>query len=477
MLRSIRLGFATNSSSAHSIVLHSSPAYAALMDNDGFRYAANEEFFDLSKMESKLAYLLWAHKQAGKITINAHTIMNLMHHFNTKLGMDIHHILEMIQEPELNHSNYYHGVLCRDGIDPGLWIRFMTEAPVSIHGWYDNNISPLDKARQQDKLASEFNDLLFRQDGTALVAYNPNTGFKFRWSPNPYTKATMPELVDLKITDYCGWGCKFCYQGSTRKGQHAPYEVLTDAIDAFADAGVFEIAVGGGEPVEHPRFADLLTYAAKKRVTLNFTTFGVDWAVNGNPIVEAMKAHHWKGGIGVSVHSLGDLTKVDTLATNLHKLGIYRAQVMAQTVVGVLPLKATHAIVEASIAADRPILLLGYKNTGRGRSFKRKADDTEEMLRILETAKRAIARPPKEDAYENLEYYNFSLSVDTAFLDTYGTLLDSIGIPTVLRTSPEGKFSMYVDAVTGRAAPSSYADPAASVPWNPQKLQDIFAMF
>jgi Radical SAM superfamily len=476
MLRSVRLGFATNSSSAHSIVLHSSPAYAALVGDDGFEYAATNEHFEISKLESKFAYLLWAHQKAGKLAISAHTVLGLMQHFGQHHGMDVQRILDATQDPDLE-SDYYGGVLCRDGIELGLWIRFMAEGPVSIHGWYDNNTSPLEYAQEQDKQACDFDELTFRQDGTALVAYNPNDGFKFRWSPDAYTKATLPELVDLKITDHCGWGCKFCYQGSTKEGKHAPYKVLTDAIDAFAAAGVFEIAVGGGEPVEHPRFADLLTYAVKKKVTLNFTTFGVDWAVAGNPIVEAMKASYWKGGIGVSVHSLGDLAKVDKLAASLRALGVYRGQVMAQTVVGVLPMASTRAIVEASIAADRQVLLLGYKTTGRGASFKRKADDTAEMLHILETAKEAIARPAKEDEYGGREDHGFSLSVDTAFLDTYGSLLDSVGIPTVLRTSPEGKFSMYVDAVTGLAAPSSYADPSASVAWKPKDLQAIFAAF
>lgn len=467
MLRSVRLGFATNSSSAHSIVLHSSPTFAALVADDGFHHAAVSEHFELSKVESKLAYLLWAHQKAGKLNISAHTVMALMQHFGDNHGMDVHRVLAMTQDPELNSGEYYHGVICRPGIELGPWIRFMAEGPVTIHGWYDNNTSPLEYAQEQDKLACDFSELMFRQDGAALVAYDPTSGFKFRWSPNAYTKSTLPELVDMKITDHCGWGCKFCYQGSTNEGQHADYDVLTAAIDAFAQAGVFEIAVGGGEPVTHPRFADLLTHAASKKVTLNFTTYGVDWAAQGNPIVEAMKATGWAGGIGVSVHALKDLDKVDLLAKTLRDLGVYRAQVMAQTVVGVLPMAATHAIVEASIAADRPVLLLGYKTTGRGGSFPRKADDTGEMLRILDTAKTAIARSGT----------GFSLSVDTAFLDTYGAVLDSVGIPAVLRTSPEGKFSMYVDAVARTAAPSSYADASASVPWKPESLEAIFAQF
>jgi len=48
------------------------------------------------------------------------------------------------------------------------------------------------------------------------------------------------------------------------------------------------------------------------------------------------------------------------------------------------------------------------------------------------------------------------LSVDTAFVDKNPGLLEALSIPEALVSSPEGKFSCYVDAVEGLMGPSSY---------------------
>jgi len=80
--------------------------------------------------------------------------------------------------------------------------------------------------------------------------------------------------VDIKITDYCPFGCPFCYQGSTVKGIHADFEELKKAIDFFVDkVGVFEVILGGGEPTLYPHIEDLLLYLlTEKKVNVGITT-------------------------------------------------------------------------------------------------------------------------------------------------------------------------------------------------------------
>lgn len=476
MLRSLRFGFATNSSSSHSIVLlHPSQRSMHGLSDDGVDHAKYAEYFTVSKMESKLAYAIWAHQRAGMLDTSAHATMRLLGTFQRFLPMEAEAVAALVTAEDHESGYPIPDMLCPKGIDPALWILFLATGHVSLHGYSTEEISPLDAARDSERFVADMEGLTFRQDGQAIVAYDPTNGFKFRWSPLPYNKSTVPELVDLKITDRCGWGCRFCYQGSTEGGQHAPFERLTAAIDAFARGGVFEIAVGGGEPVDHPRFADLLAHAAARKITLNFTTYGVAWAASSTPILQAMKTTRWAGGVGVSVHSVADLAKVERLRDDLSRHGLTDAQVLAQTVVGVLPMEATQAILEACIAQDVPLLLLGYKTTGRGAAFPRKDADREAVQRMLETAQAAVESPSTRDAYGCAVHRRFTLSVDTAFLDAHGGVLDALGVPSVLRTSPEGKFSMYVDAVTNTAAPSSYAPPSAFVPWNPDDLAGIFA--
>lgn len=470
MLRSLRLGFATNSSSSHSVVIHSDPRFLSVFDSDSFQSVMDhqESYFSFTDPLSKLAYMLWGHTQHKRATMSAHQTLELANRLSVLSNATL--TLDRLYQSAANYGDeedFPYALQCPQGVDLALWIRFVMEAPISIHHSYDSDC--VSDGIDQDPKAIDAGSLTFRQDGQAIIGYNSHTGLKFRWSPEAYDKATTPELVDLKITDYCAWGCKFCYQGSTTEGAHADWDSLERTVRALAAAGVFEIAVGGGEPVEHPRFGDLLALASSHKITLNFTTYGIDWATPDHPVVKAMRHSRWKGGIGVSVHSLKDIDKVQALSQRLRQCRIY-AQVMAQTVVGATPAKATSAIVERCIETDHPVLLLGYKTTGRGGAFSQRKVSGADITALLRRANAAATTNRDGDKA-------FTLSVDTAFVDAYGPELDAAGVPVVLRSSPEGKFSMYIDGVAGTAAPSSYCGPEQAVAWNPGDLKAIFAGF
>lgn len=60
-------------------------------------------------------------------------------------------------------------------------------------------------------------------------------------------KTFFPESLDVKITDYCDLGCRFCHESSTVKGQHADLEKLK-AVLVSLPAGV-ELACLTGDTV------------------------------------------------------------------------------------------------------------------------------------------------------------------------------------------------------------------------------------
>lgn len=60
--------------------------------------------------------------------------------------------------------------------------------------------------------------------------------------PNPI----YPNSFDLKITDYCDLGCKFCHEKSTTNGIHGDLSLMMDLVEQLP-AGT-EIAIGGGNP-------------------------------------------------------------------------------------------------------------------------------------------------------------------------------------------------------------------------------------
>jgi len=80
-------------------------------------------------------------------------------------------------------------------------------------------------------------------------------GTKTRKTIDPSVPPVHPEHMDLKITDWCDAGCCWCHEGSTRRGKHGSIDATLDLLSDLP-AGV-EIAIGGGDPLSHPRFPDL----------------------------------------------------------------------------------------------------------------------------------------------------------------------------------------------------------------------------
>jgi len=69
----------------------------------------------------------------------------------------------------------------------------------------------------------------------------------------------IPSHLSIEITQRCSKGCAFCYASSTPAGDPGwtADELLRFATDVTA-AGVQSISLGGGEPLEHPEWREIL---------------------------------------------------------------------------------------------------------------------------------------------------------------------------------------------------------------------------
>ena len=56
--------------------------------------------------------------------------------------------------------------------------------------------------------------------------FGKRTIFYFSEDERKIEKSEKPMLVDLKITNYCTFGCNFCYQKSKKKGKHAEIDKI-----------------------------------------------------------------------------------------------------------------------------------------------------------------------------------------------------------------------------------------------------------
>lgn len=152
------------------------------------------------------------------------------------------------------------------------------------------------------------------------------TGVTMRWgnliNANP-EYAPWPELADISISNHCTKGCEFCYKGSTDNNSFMTieqYEHVLSSLQSDEWGNVFQIALGGGEPLEHPDFIEIIEKTYERGIVANFTTNGIHLDEN---IVNSIK--NKVGAVAISVNNIEELNigKINLLTdagikTNIH---------------------------------------------------------------------------------------------------------------------------------------------------------------
>ena len=117
-----------------------------------------------------------------------------------------------------------------------------------------------------------YNDLHY------TTVFNAKNGFFARIEDNgfaePFWAPHGPELIDIAITNWCDRGCNFCYRKSSVAGTHMSFINYCDIIDVAKSSNVFQVALGGGNPNQHPQFVEILEYTHKAGIVPNYTTNG-----------------------------------------------------------------------------------------------------------------------------------------------------------------------------------------------------------
>ena len=85
---------------------------------------------------------------------------------------------------------------------------------------------------------------------------------------------SAPETVHLAITARCNLACPGCYVPRSGDGPELTAGELRGLIDQWAEMRVFQLAVGGGEPLLREDLFDVLAYARRQGIVPNLTTNG-----------------------------------------------------------------------------------------------------------------------------------------------------------------------------------------------------------
>jgi MoaA/NifB/PqqE/SkfB family radical SAM enzyme len=448
-IHSVRAGFATNSSSSHSIIFL--PGGAADDDVDGnFGW----DYFTAGSQEAKLRYLA--------ITVN-----DGMRRFTTK------EIAALVTKEWLGVGGFDKvdkwGGVEAGYIDhqsmlslPSTWDEkalhkgfveafrdFLLQDEVVILGGNDND----EHEHHLLELGTRACSAIPQEGPAGMVTrwdekykfwtlFNRNSGTKTRMSfdnngeeTKKVTRASTPELVDLKITDYCPMGCEFCYQDSTPEGEHAREYHLQGVVSSLRDLKVFEVAIGGGEPTLHPKFLEIMEMIRQRKIVPNFTTKRLDWLRKAEFRERALSA------CGAFAYSATSAKEARESIQFLDEYNVDNWKFNIQLVLGVVPEPEVEEIMNLCGENGIRLTLLGYKTTGRGDKFP--------PLQYRDWLNAALRTREKHP-------WRFQLGVDTVLAARFDEQLREMGIDDRFYETKEGRFSMYIDAVKGVAGPSSF---------------------
>lgn len=95
-----------------------------------------------------------------------------------------------------------------------------------------------------------------------------NDGTKVRETEDDEFVAAFAENMDIKISNYCDMGCKFCHEGSTKNGKHGDIlnEKFIETLHPYQ-----EVALGGGDATSHPDLIPFLQKLKDRKVIVNMT--------------------------------------------------------------------------------------------------------------------------------------------------------------------------------------------------------------
>jgi hypothetical protein len=449
-IHSIKLGPSNNSSSSHSIAF----GVTGIADQDVPDGAYGWEEFVLASHGAKLGYIAQQFRRAmlkaGFDTEMSRIVINEL--------LSTHYTEEWLDDGYVDHESDLGIPLGQQGrgFNTALLkaIRDLLLRPDAvIYGGNNNDFDDSDPSFAPDdatlmsNLLSEHSisrgytedPVIVREDGDQFVLFNRMSGGKMIFSvdyPSPPTlkKATFPHLVDISITDYCGYGCEFCYRGSTQAGQHADFRTLKNIVGALASMGTLEIAFGGGEPTAHPQFAELLRLTRQWDIIPNFTSFNIGgWPLD---VFSAIKDAHANFAISVDgvEKMVAQQNKVEALRCN-GQLAPY-AKVSYQYVMGIhRDFSVLRGLLKVLHHDDR-LTLLGYKSTERGKSFQQ-AHYGPEWIEIVKESGGVVA-------------------IDTVLASQFEAELLRAGVLSQLFHTKDGVNSMFIDAVKLKVGPSSY---------------------
>lgn len=200
-------------------------------------------------------------------------------------------------------------------------------------------------------------------NGNYDVFINLENGTKVRKNDLDNLTPEYPESMDIKITNRCKHGCAMCHENSTKDGPHG------DILNAkFIETLLpyTELAIGGGNPLEHPDLEMFLRKCKSLKLIPSMTVHQDDF-MNNLEFLRMLRDEELIWGIGVSVSYV-----TDELIEALHEF----PNAVCHIIAGI----ATETVINKLAHNDLKVLILGYKIFRRGEALYEKDSTNIDFL-------------------------------------------------------------------------------------------------
>lgn len=162
-----------------------------------------------------------------------------------------------------------------------------------------------------------------------------------------------PDSMDVKITNKCDMGCKFCHENSLPDGKHGD---IMNAKFIETLLPYTELAIGGGNPLEHPDLIPFLEKCKSLKLICNMTVNQKHFIENYDLLAKLIE-NNLVHGLGVSL----------TNSDQEHFIELIKQ--FPTAVIHVI--NGVHTVNTLKKLCDNnlKLLILGYKDFRRGENY------------------------------------------------------------------------------------------------------------
>ena len=140
------------------------------------------------------------------------------------------------------------------------------------------------------------------RNGNYDVFLNLENGTKIRKNDLDNLTPEYPESMDIKLTNKCHHNCTMCHEASTPNGKHGD---IMNAKFIETLPPYTELALGGGNPLEHPDLEMFLRKCKSLKLIPSMTVHQDDF-MNNLEFLRMLRDEELIWGIGVSVSYVTD---------------------------------------------------------------------------------------------------------------------------------------------------------------------------